>query len=75
MHENMFSYLNIYKMKLFDLHAFLLNSLCILPLLSCVAQPLHSFSQQVLFWSRGSFSRVLEGADFSFKSIDPKLAN
>nr|POE54814.1 hypothetical protein CFP56_55556 [Quercus suber] len=27
-----------------------------------------------LFWSRGSLSRVLEGASFSFICIDPKLA-
>nr|POF01859.1 hypothetical protein CFP56_63297 [Quercus suber] len=29
--------------------------------------------QQVLFWSRGSLSRVLEGTSFSFKCIDPRL--
>ena len=30
--------------------------------------------ENVLFWSKGSLSWVLEGAGFSFKSIDPKLA-
>ena len=30
--------------------------------------------ENVLFWSKGSLSRVLEEAGFSFKSIDPKLA-
>ena len=33
MHEKMFSYLNIYKMKWFDLHAFLLNSFLFLEIL------------------------------------------
>ena len=66
MHEKMFSYLNIYKMKWFDFTWILIKFSCILPLLSCVAHPFHSFSQQVLIWSRGSLSWVLEQADFSF---------
>ena len=56
-----------------NLHASLLNSH--VSYLYWVSQlTLLYFSQQVLFWSRESLSRVLEGVGYSFKSIDPKLA-
>ena len=73
MHEKMFSYLNIHRMKWFDLHVSLLNSHVSHLYWVVQLNPSTLSVNRFYFVVEGALVKFLEGAGFSFICIDPKF--